>query len=243
MIRDMAASIPLEEGRNLMLNHLVTEVQYDQPGDHPVRVVSQDRRTGRRTIFRAKWVVVTFSAGVLQSDLITFSPPLPRWKSEVLHMLRMVKYIKIYLKFPSDIEAFWDDRHYIQHVDPRVRGRFQTWQNMEAGGRYFPRGTNVLLCTVVGEFYDSLAGMSSEEVMEEMFSVLRDMYGDTAVRPEDIFIPDWASNPLFLGTWAARPLDMDHLQQHLQAPLGRLYFAGEAFSHQYYGNLHAALDR
>ena len=26
LIRDMAASIPLEEGRNLVLNHLVTEV-------------------------------------------------------------------------------------------------------------------------------------------------------------------------------------------------------------------------
>ena len=88
VIKDMAASIPLEEGRNLMVNHLVTEVHYDQPGDLPVRVVSQDQRTGRRTIFRAKWVVMTFSAGVLQSDLLTFSPPLPRWKSEVLHMLR-----------------------------------------------------------------------------------------------------------------------------------------------------------
>ena len=31
VIRDMAASVPLEEGRNLLLNHLVTEVHYDQP--------------------------------------------------------------------------------------------------------------------------------------------------------------------------------------------------------------------
>ena len=36
---------------------------------------------------------------------------------------------------------------------------------------------------------------------------------------------------------------MDHLQQHLTAPLGRLYFAGEALSEQYYGALHGALDR
>ena len=56
-------------------------------------------------------------------------------------------------------------------------------------------------------------------------------------------IPDWAANPLFLGTWAVRPHDMDHLQQHLTAPLGRLYFAGEALSEQYYGALHGALDR
>ena len=109
----------------------------------------------------------------------------------------------------------------------RVRGGFQTWQNMEAGGRYFPRGTNVLLCTVVGDFYDSLSRMSEEEVrsaligraphyfaligraphycaligrelrsneilskvLEEMFSVLTNMYGDRAVRPQEIFIP------------------------------------------------------
>ena len=91
-------------------------------------------------------------------------------------MFKMVRYIKIFLKFPSNMTAFWDDNHYIMYVDPHARGRFQAWQNMEAGGRYFPRGTNVLLCTVVGEFYDSLAGMSSEEVMEELFSVLREMY-------------------------------------------------------------------
>ena len=36
-------------------------------------------------------------------------------------MLRMVNYIKIYLKFPSETQAFWDDTHYIMHVDPRVR--------------------------------------------------------------------------------------------------------------------------
>ena len=36
---------------------------------------------------------------------------------------------------------------------------------------------------------------------------------------------------------------MNHLQHHLQAPLGHLYFAGEAFSEDYYGTLHGALDR
>ena len=39
-------------------------------------------------------------------------------------MLQMVNYIKIYLKFPSETQAFWDDTHYIMHVDPRVRTVF-----------------------------------------------------------------------------------------------------------------------
>ena len=26
------------------------------------------------------------------------------------------------------------------------------------------------------------------------------MYGDSAVEPEDILVPDWDTNPLFLGT-------------------------------------------
>ena len=35
---------------------------------------------------------------------------------------------------------------------------------------------------------------------------------------------------------------MNHLQHHLQAPLGHLYFAGEAFSEDYFGTFHGALD-
>ena len=61
----------------------------------------------------------------MESDLVSFHPALPDWKSEVIHMFKMVRYIKIFLKFPSNMTAFWDDNHYIMYVDPHARGRFQ----------------------------------------------------------------------------------------------------------------------
>ena len=67
-------------------------------------------------------------------------------------------------------------------------------------------GTNILLCTVVGEFYDIVATKSKEEVMKELYRVLQDMYGDKAVPPEDILIPDWHTNPLFFGSYSNWPI-------------------------------------
>ena len=32
------------------------------------------------------------------------------------------------------------------------------------------------------------------------------MYGDAAVEPEDILIPDWHTNPLFFGAYSNWPI-------------------------------------
>ena len=175
---------------------------------------------------------------------MTFHPSLPAWKSEVIHMFQMVRYIKIFLKFPSNITAFWDENHYIMYVDPHARGRFQVWQNLEARGKYFPPGTNILLCTVLGNYYDMVSTMSQEQVMAELYKVLQEMYGARAVPPEAILIPDWHTNPLFFGSYSNWPIGVDEtVYDNLDAPLGRLYMAGEACSRHYNGYLHGALER
>jgi len=115
IIRNMANSIPLVENKTLFFNNYVTEVRYREPGKHPVKVVAKDTETGKPKIFRAKWVIMTFSIGVLESDLVTFQPKLPAWKAEVIYMFKMVRYIKIFVKFPSNTTAFWDDNHYIMY--------------------------------------------------------------------------------------------------------------------------------
>ena len=65
VIRDIAESAGLEEGKNLVLNKYVTEVHYNETGDTPVKVVSKDTRTGKMTIFRAKWVILTFRSEII----------------------------------------------------------------------------------------------------------------------------------------------------------------------------------
>ena len=70
------------------------------------------------------------------------------------------------------------------------------------------------------------------------------MYGDKAVYPEDILIPDWHNNPLFFGSYSNWPIGVDTtFHQNLAAPMGNLYMAGEACSQNYNGYLHGALER
>ena len=77
----------------------------------------------------ARWAILTFSVGVLEAGIVTFAPPLPAWKAEVINMFKMARYIKIFVKFPANVTAFWDDNHYIMYVDPHARGKFQVSQS------------------------------------------------------------------------------------------------------------------
>ena len=140
IIRNLADKIPLEEGKNLHFNKYVIHIKYNEPGDYPIKVIANDTITGELYEYVAKWVIVTFSIGVLQSDRVAFEPKLPPWKEEGIYMFKMTRYIKIFMKFPDSIEAFWDDNHYIMYVDPHIRGKYQMWQNLEARGKYFPKG-------------------------------------------------------------------------------------------------------
>ena len=59
---------------------------------------------------------------------------------------------------------------------------------------------------MVGAFYDIVSTKSKEEVKNELFKVLQNMYGTRAVEPEDILIPDWHTNPLFFGSYTNWPI-------------------------------------
>ena len=47
--------------------------------------------------FTGKHVIVTASVGVMQSNMITFNPPLPDWKVKALKSLKMTSYTKVYV--------------------------------------------------------------------------------------------------------------------------------------------------
>eukprot|EP00092_Neocalanus_flemingeri_P015289 GFUD01016527.1.p1 GENE.GFUD01016527.1~~GFUD01016527.1.p1 ORF type:complete len:554 (+),score=141.96 GFUD01016527.1:120-1781(+) len=241
IIKDIANKLPLIEGQNLHLHKYVTEIRYNENGDHPIKVTAKDTLSGKVHIYRAKWTIMTFSIGVLESDFVRFVPTLPAWKEEVIYMFKMVRYIKIYVKFPSNITAFWDDNQYIQYVDPHTRGRYQLWQNLEARGKHYPRGTNILLCTITGNNWERVSTLGKEQIKLEMYEVMKDMYGDKAVMPEDILIPDWHTNPLFFGSYSNWPIGVSaEVHRNLAAPVGHLYMAGEACSTQFSGTLNGA---
>ncbi|XP_023344218.1 polyamine oxidase isoform X2 [Eurytemora carolleeae] len=216
--------LDLKENVNFFLNDYVREIHYNEPGEKKIRVKTKNKKDGSINIYRADYVIVTFSIGVLASNFVKFEPKLPIWKEEIMYMYQMVRYIKIFVKFPSNITAFWDDNHYIMYVDPTQRGNYQIWQNLESRGKYFPTGTNLLLVTVLGNNWERVQHLTKNQIKHELFAVLRNMYGDKAVEPEDILIPDWNHNPLFFGSYSNWPI-------------------GEACSEDFPGYLHGAVQR
>ena len=76
----------------LKLNTVVREVTYFPSG---VAVRTEDGK-----VYRADYVIVSASLGVLQTDLIRFKPQLPSWKIVSIYQFDMAVYTKIFLKFP-----------------------------------------------------------------------------------------------------------------------------------------------
>ncbi|KAI7853467.1 amine oxidase [Circinella umbellata] len=215
----------------VLLNTKVTKIAHDDQG---VTI-----HTGSDTIIKAEYAIVTFSVGVLQHRDVQFSPRLPDWKMEGIYAFNMATYTKIFLNFPHQ---FWDDTQYTMYVDPDKRGYFAAWQNLHAPG-FLPKNTsnNIFFVTVTQDYAYQVESMSDEEVKQEAMKVLRTMYGDDIPEATDILVPRWHTNPLFRGSYSNWPIgELDQHHTNLKAPVGRLYFAGEALSKEAYGFLQGA---
>ncbi|KAH9056464.1 amine oxidase [Lactarius vividus] len=188
------------------------------------------------TVLTAEYAICTFSLGVLQNDDVHFNPPLPKWKVEAIHSMIMAPYTKIFLQFP---QKFWFDTEFALYADSE-RGRYPIWQSLDIDG--FLPGSGVIFTTVTGDFSKRIEAMTDAQVQSEVMQVLRAMFPNVAVpEPTAFLFPRWFSDPLFRGsysTWA--PSFVPPRLVNLRAPLGNLWFAGEATSVKYFGYLHGA---
>ena len=210
----------------LLLNTTVSEIKWNGNG---VYVTSSNG-----DVFTAKYALVTFSIGVLKSNLVQFTPQLPPWKLEAIFKLYMIIYTKIFLKFPK---KFWDDDEYILYAS-KQRGYYSMMQNLEADSR-LPKGTNILLVTVTGEESTRLEYQTNEQTQKEIMEVLKNMYGSNIPEPIGIFYPKWGLDRYFFGTWANAPIGISSEDfASLQKPVGPVFFAGAASHELYSGCVH-----
>ena len=77
---------------------------------------------------------------------------------------------------------------------------------------------------------------------EQVLAVLRDMFGAENVPDPIAFLyPRWSLEPWAYGSYSNWPPGTTlEMHQNLRANVGRLFFAGEATSTEYYGFLHGA---
>ena len=181
MVEGQAASFLTPRDPRLLLNSTVADIAYTPQGI----VISID---GGGCV-EARFAVCTFSVGVLQSEIVAFSPPLPRWKAEAVAQFPMGTYTKIFMQFD---EPFWDpDVEFFLYADPTTRGYFPLFQSMSAPG--FLEGSNILFVTIVGAQSYTIEQQTEEVTKAEILDVLRGMFPHKKIpEPTAFMYPRWS---------------------------------------------------
>lgn len=90
-----------------------------------------------------------------------------------------------------------------------------------------------------GDYSEKIEAMTDAAVKAETLDVLRTMYPNTTIpEPLDFKFHRWHNDPLFRGSYSNWPPSF--VRQHhdnFRANVGRLYFAGEGTSQDFYGKL------
>lgn len=213
-----------EDPKRVMLNKTVTSIAYDPQKDAGVFVETADGCT-----LKAQRAIVTFSSSVINYAVRTstlFSPPLPVWKADAYSRVGNGVYTKIFCKYAF---RFWENADYVLFAHPSRRGYYAVWQDLESHGKFFKKGSNVLLVTVVQTDSQRVERQSLKQTINELQENLRVMYGPDIPDPLDIFVPRWNSDPHFRGSWSNVQVgtpreDFDLMQKQV----GGLFFAAEA---------------
>ncbi|CAN0890270.1 Polyamine oxidase 6 [Linum grandiflorum] len=207
----------------LKLNQVVREIDYNENG---VRVKTEDGSE-----YHAKHAVVSVSLGVLQSNLIQFTPNLPKWKAQAVKEFDMGTFTKIFLRFPH---KFWPSdpgTEFFLYAHER-RGYYPIWHHLE----HVMPGSNILFVVVTGEESRRIHKLTDYEIQEEVMGVLRKMFRSEIPNPEQLLVPRWLLNRFFRGSysnWPAGYTTSSHMK--LRDPVGPIFFTGEHTCAKYLG--------
>ncbi|PHH71068.1 hypothetical protein CDD82_6765 [Ophiocordyceps australis] len=216
--------------KRLLLKTQVTKIDYSEQG---VTVHNADG-----SCVSAAYAICTFSLGVLQSSVIAYQPQLPEWKQQSIHKFDMGTYTKIFLQFN---QTFWpSDKQYLLYASPTTRGYYPVWQSLSTEG--FMPGSNIIFATVTNKESYRIEQQSDEETKREVLAVLGDMFPNTTIpEPTAFMYPRWTQTAWARGSYSNWPPSTTlQMHQNLRANLGRLWFAGEATSAEFFGYLHGA---
>ena len=150
--------------------------------------------------------------------------------------MQMGTFTKIFLQFPPD-KQFWDpNTQFFLYADPVERGRYPVWQPLSLPGLLNKSG--ILVVMIVGSQSYRAESQSDEATQAQVMAVLRSMFGDDIPDPIDFMYPRWSHEPWAHGSYSNWPPGLSiETHQNLRANLGRLHFAGEATSAEYFAFL------
>lgn len=225
----------LDDSR-LLLKHRVSHIDNT---DNSKIIVWTDR-SGAGGCIEAEYAIMTFSLGVLkQPDAVQFYPKLPTWKKRAINKMQMGTYTKIFMQFPPD-DVFWDKSVQFHVHASEKKGYYPVFQNLDH--KDFYPGSGILFATVVGDQALRVERQADEETKEQLMQVLREMFPEKNIpKPLDFYYPRWSTTDWAYGSYSNVPPGMTlEMRENLRANVGRLWFAGEHTSINWFGFLQGA---
>jgi monoamine oxidase len=216
----------LAEGLDIRTEQIVTKIEY---GNEGVSI------TTNCDVFTGDVALVTLPLGVLKARTVNFDPPLPDAKLAAIDRLEMGNLTKVTMHFE---QVFWQPDQYVfgcmrEPIYDYPTVMINLWKT-----HHLP----VLQLLIGGNKGRYLERCSPEELSLWAMRILRHHFGEQAHQPLRIDCTHWQDDPFSLGSYSyipvgATPNDIETLA----APVGeRLFFAGEATNHHYWGCTHGA---
>lgn len=215
----------LANGLNIQLNQRVSKVDYS---DSKVKI------THNEIISESDYVIVTVPLGVLKNNVIQFLPSLPSAKQNAILKVGMNCVNKFLLTWDT---AFWDDVQYISYT-PETRDKFNYFVNVK---KFHPT-VNALMTFAYADYGRQTESMSDSQIIDEIMSHLRDIYGSTIPNPTHLLRTKWHTNENSFGAYSytAVGAEMQHFDDLAEEVNDKLFFAGEHTNVDYYSTVHGA---
>ncbi|CAL9009352.1 unnamed protein product [Prunus brigantina] len=214
----------LAEDIDVRLNH--SRVTKILNGHNKMMVTIEDGRN-----FVADAAIITVPHGILKAKMIEFEPKLPEWKVDAISDLGVGNENKIALRFEK---VFWPNVELLGVVAPTsyACGYFLNLHKTT--------GHPVLVYMAAGRFAYDLEKLTDDGAVSFVMLQLKKMLPD-ATDPVQYLVSRWGTDLNSLGCYSldlvGKPGD---IYDRLRAPLGSLFFGGEAVSMDHQGSVHGA---
>ncbi len=213
----------LAEGLPVALNSAVTRIDWSG------KRIGLETAKGRVT---ARTAIVAVSTGILGGGSIRFDPDLPDWKQEAVAALPLGCHNRIGLLFDRDV--FGDDHpKSVSLLSPDS-------EPFAVGVR--PFGYNYVVGLTGGRFADWLERAGPDAAVDLLKERLKQTYGsDITKHAGRHLVTAWRGDPWVQGAYSAAVPGGSRQRAALARPIdGRLFFAGEATSPDFFSTCHGA---
>lgn len=187
-------------------------------------------QTAKGTV-AAKRVLITVSTGILGAGDIRFDPLLPGWKQEAIAGLPLGTHNRIGFLFDSDLFG-----------DAPVGGDVKLGDGTFSGVNLRPFGNPWAVVYTGGRHAVWLEKAGQAAAIDLGKQVMAEVLGSDAVKHiTRSIVTAWHGDPWVKGSYSAALPGQAHQRQILARPVDdRLFFAGEACSHEFMATAHGA---